>query len=101
MDKPPPYKAVITIEVEGPSPDEFGQAISNAFDTISFGSTGANGSTANGTQYSCKVVTNLPSEPMTLDNLLGMLDEHCDPEQRRVLRETYGEEHLKAKPPKS
>lgn len=96
LDEPDGYQATITIQIQGKTPDQFGQAMSNAFDTASFGGAGGNGITSNGTSYTCKVETNLPKQPMTLKNVLGMLDEHCDPEERAALREFYGTEHLKS-----
>lgn len=98
MEKPK-FTAVITVRIEGPSPDEFGQAMSNAFDVLSFGSTGGSGSTQNGTSYTCNVESNLPSEPMTLDRLLGMVEEQCDPEERQQLRDIYGDGHAKDRDP--
>lgn len=95
IDEPDGYQATITIQIQGKTPDQFGQAMSNAIDIVSFGGSGGNGMTANGTTYTCTVETNLPKQPMTLNNLLGMLDEHCAPEERAVLREIYGTEHLK------
>lgn len=94
----PTYKALITVEITGPSEKEFGLAMSNAFDILSFGSSGGEGLTPNGTRYNCKVETNLPSSgPVDLDYLLRMLDEHSDPEQREQLRQLYGTDHLKPK----
>lgn len=98
-DEPAGYQATITIEIQGKTPDQFGQAMSNAFDMASFGGSGGNGMTANGTGYTCSIETNLPKEPLTLNNLLGMLDEHCGPEERAELRSIYGTEHLKGKKP--
>jgi hypothetical protein len=99
LDEPVGYKATITIQIQGKTPDEFGQAMSNAFDAASFGGSGGNGMTANGTSYTCTVETNLPKEPMTLNKMLGMLDEHCGPEERAELRSIYGTEHLKGDKP--
>ena len=95
LDEPDGYQATITIQIQGKTPDQFGQAMSNAFDIASFGGAGGNGMTSNGTSYTCKVETNLPKQPMTLNNVLGMLDEHCDPHERAALRAVYGTEHLK------
>lgn len=93
------YYATITVHIEGKESDQFSQAMSNAFDIASFGGAGGNGVTANGTSYTCKVETNLPKQQMTLNNLLGMLDEHCSPEERQQLRDLYGTEHLHGKKP--
>lgn len=98
MEKPK-FTALITVKIEGQSPDEFGQAMSNAFDVLSFGSTGGSGITPNGTSYTCNVESNLPSEPMTFDRLLGMVEEQCDPEQRQQLRDIYGDGHVKDRDP--
>lgn len=94
----PTYKALITVEITGPSEKEFGLAMSNAFDILSFGSSGGEGFTPNGTRYNCKVETNLPTKgPMDLNYLLRMLDEHSDPEQRETLRQMYGTDNLEPK----
>lgn len=91
--------ATITMHIEGKEPDQFSQAMSNAFDIASFGGAGGNGVTPNGTSYTCTVETNLPKKPLTLNNLLGMLDEHCDPEEREQLRQIYGTDHLNGNKP--
>jgi hypothetical protein len=91
----PPFKATITITIEGPSPDEFGLALSNATDSLGFGSAG-NGCTPNGTAYRYEIDSNLPSEPMTLDRLLKFMDDNMDNEDdRQLLRDTWGTAHLK------
>lgn len=90
-----PFKATITITIEGPTPDEFGLALSNATDSLGFGNAG-NGVTPNGTAYRYEIASNLPSEPMTLDRLLKMMDDHIDNEEdRQALRDTWGTDHLK------
>lgn len=91
----PLYKATLTITIEGPTPDEFGLAISNATDTLGFGC-GGNGFTPNGTRYECKIESNLPKEPMTVDRLLKLVDDNIDNEEdRQALRDTWGTDHLK------
>lgn len=88
MDKPR-FRAVVTIEVEGPGPEEFGQALSNAFDIVSFGGVGGDGHTPNGTRYTCRVETNLPTKPMTIEALLGESLDNFSPEQREDLIKLY------------
>lgn len=91
----PPFKATITITIEGPSPDEFGLALSNATDSLGFGTAG-NGCTPNGTAYRYEIDSNLPSVPMTLDRLLKIVDDQMDNEyDRQLLRDTWGTDHLK------
>ena len=99
LDEPDDYQATITIQIRGKTTDEFALAMSNAFDIASFGGAGGNGVTGNGTSYTCTVATNLPKEPLTLNKILGMLDEHCGPDEQAELRSLYGTEHLKGDKP--
>lgn len=93
-----PYKATITINIEGQNPDEFGVALQNATDSLSLGSSG-NGITKNGTRYDYKVESNIPASPMTLNRLLGLLDDHVGEEDRQALRDLWGTEHLHGQKP--
>ncbi|WNZ87579.1 hypothetical protein [Pseudomonas sp. P108] len=70
----PNYKAVITVEIEGHSPDQFGMAVKTAFDLLSFGFKGCEGTTPNGTKITCNVDSNLPSDPMAMPRMLDMFE---------------------------
>lgn len=93
-----PYKATITINIEGPNADEASQAFQNAIDGIGFGS-GGNGFTPNGTTYNYTVESNQPTVPMTLDRLLQLIDDNLDSDDaRQELRDMWGTHQTK--PPK-
>jgi hypothetical protein len=85
-----PYKATITINIEGPNSDEAAQAFQNAIDGIGFGS-GGHGFTPNGTSYNYTVESSEPKVPMTLERLLQLVEDTLDTEeQREDLRNQWG-----------
>ncbi|MGF6282312.1 hypothetical protein ABH908_000204 [Pseudomonas frederiksbergensis] len=77
---PDRIKAKLTIELDFAREDQpmIGQVLLNIIDCLGISSSGS-GSHTRQSHYSYKLESNLPSEPMTMDHLLDMADEACEP----------------------
>lgn len=77
---PERIKATLTIELDFAKADQplIGDVLKDIIENLGFSSSG-NGSRTTQSHYSYKLESNLPPEPMTIDRLLGLVDQAREP----------------------
>lgn len=80
QELPDRIKATLTIELDFAKDDQplIGEVLQMIIGSLGFSSAG-NGSRTAQSHYSYKLESNLPTEPMTMDNLLDLADQALEP----------------------